>query len=449
MAAKRSMTSELLDLMKFEAFTKIVCGLDARVGTTVAAVKLKYPALMKEHWVDCSAILNSNGSAKPLGIYEIFGKLVNKSSLDVKDEVLDWMSDKHRELAANMSIAFNQRDLNIVKWMSLVDKDDAPADEFTLYCLCRLYSIHSIVMMKSYPWSTMSRQFSMKVEDLWAKSELKLVYLGPGEYGEIKHVRVPATFIPKPPSVSKSPRVTNKGRGRGKGRGKGRPVKTTCRSSEHVRDRNKNLKPAHTGQTLQSIRDQTYNLSTSRPVRENRKRIDYLKLNDGLDSPEKPDLLSPKRAKRSPITARSGPSKDRMSARSPVKVNTDDKKSKLTGDTTNKLTGAMELTGETVPPESQTRQVGAQTNETLPDLVVNSNTTVPAMAGQSTTSDPTRHDISLDPGTTESEDDAIDALLSLGRERSVDTDMDVLDENSQLMPIGGANLPVDAAPVPL
>ena len=221
MAAKRSMTSELLELMKFEAFTKIVCGLDSRVGTTVPAVKLKYPALMKEHWVDCSATLNSNGSAKPLGIYEIFGKLVNKSAVDVKDEVLDWMSDKRRELAANMSIAFNQRDLNVVTWMSLVDKDNVPADEFTLYCLCRLYSVHCIVMTKSYPypWSTMSRQYSMKLEDLWAKSELKLVYLGPGEYGEIKHVRIPATFVPKPPAVSKSPRGADKSTGKGKGKG--------------------------------------------------------------------------------------------------------------------------------------------------------------------------------------------------------------------------------------
>ena len=224
-----------------------------------------------------------------------------------------------------MSIAFNQRDLNIVKWMSLVDKDDAPADEFTLYCLCRLYSVHCIVMTKSYPWSTISRQFSMKVEDIWAKSELKLLYLGPGEYGEIKHVRVPATFISIPPSVSKSPRSSSKNRGRGRGRSKGsrgRTTKTTCRSSERVTDRTKIAsKPAHTGQTLQSNWDQTYNLSTSRPVRESQKRIDYFKLNDGLASTEKADLPSPKRVKRSPVPARKGPSKDRMSARSPVNAN--------------------------------------------------------------------------------------------------------------------------------
>ena len=215
-----------------------------------------------------------------------------------------------------------------------------------------------------------------------------------------------------------------------------------------MRDRNKNIKPAHTGQTLQSIRDQTYNLSTSRPVPETRKRIDYLKLNDGLDSPGKRDLPSPKCAKRSPIPARSGPSKDRRLARSPVNVSPDVEKSKLTGDTTNELTGVTELLGFTVPPESQKVQESAQFNETLPDLVVNRNNDfLTAVSGQSSLSDPTRHDISLDPGTTESEDDAVHALLSLGWESNAHVDMDALDENSQLMPIGGANLPVDPAPV--
>ena len=59
--------------------------------------------------------------------------------------------------------------------------------------------------------------------------------------------------------------------------------------------------------------------------------------------------------------------------------------------------------------------------------------------------DPTAHDISLDHPTTEEEEDAIDALLSLGREGAAHADS--LDENSQLMPIGGENLPIDAAPV--
>ena len=116
-------------------------------------------------------------------------------------------------------------------------------------------------------------------------------------------------------------------------------------------------KPAHTGQTLQSIRDQTYNLNTSRPIRESRKKIDYLKLNDGLDSSDKLDLPSPKRAKRSPIPARSGPSKDRISARSPVNVkNWISKNPNLQEVHLTNLSGDTELMGETVPLESQTAE---------------------------------------------------------------------------------------------
>ena len=180
MAAKRgkqSLASELLDVIKKEAFTKIVCGLDNRRGTTVEAVKKKYASLMANHWVDTSVLLNSDGSPKATGIYEIFGRIANKSGYEVKEEVLDWMCDKCRELAANMSIAFGHKNLNIIAWMSDVEKDNYPADEFVIYSLCRLYDVHCILLTKHEPWSTISRQFSMSVEDVWAKSDLRLVML--------------------------------------------------------------------------------------------------------------------------------------------------------------------------------------------------------------------------------------------------------------------------------
>ena len=116
----------------------------------------------------------------------------------------------------------------------------------------------------------------------------------------------------------------------------------------------------------------------------------------------------------------------------------------MKGVTKSKLTSELigDYFGETVPPGNHTAE-DKQNSDILPDLVVNREDTIPV------TTDPTRHDISLDPGTTESEDDAVDALLSLGREGNVDQNTDKLDENSQLMPIGGTNLPLDVAPVPV
>ena len=105
-------------------------------------------------------------------------------------------------------------------------------------------------------------------------------------------------------------------------------------------------------------RDLKYGLQTSCPVRQNRRNIDYCKLNDGLEeSPARSP--SPKRSRKSPIPARSGPSNMRMSAQSspPPKPSPTRNKNKLIG--VDKLTGAMsgdgasELVGGTdVTPKS-------------------------------------------------------------------------------------------------
>ena len=202
------MASEILNVIKKEAFTKIVCGLDSRQGTTIEAVKKKYASLMTNHWVDTSELLNSDGSPKATGIYEIFGRVANKSGYEVKEEVLDWMCDKRRELAANMSIAFGQKNLNVIAWMSNVEKDDYAADEFVIYSLCRLYDVHCILLTKYEPWSTISRQFSMAVEDVWAKSDLWLIMLEPGCYGEIKNIRQPPSAPPPLSNKNSTPQHT-------------------------------------------------------------------------------------------------------------------------------------------------------------------------------------------------------------------------------------------------
>ena len=73
--------------------------------------------------------------------------------------------------------------------------------------------------------------------------------------------------------------------------------------------------------------------------------------------------------------------------------------SRLIGVTDVKLTGVTELPGGTVPPVSQPESVA----ESLPDLVMNRNDTIPEPNSQSVSADPTAHNISLDPPTTEEE----------------------------------------------
>ena len=77
--------------------------------------------------------------------------------------------------------------------MQRVEKDKAIVDEFTLYCLGRMYNKHVVVLTHYEPWSTLSRQFQLALPDVYVKSHVRLIYLGPGKYAEIRPNRETAT----------------------------------------------------------------------------------------------------------------------------------------------------------------------------------------------------------------------------------------------------------------
>ena len=112
------------------------------------------------------------------------------------------------------------------------------------------------------------------------------------------------------------------------------------------------------------------------------------------------------------------------------------------------LSAVPASTGAQSMPENSTPIV--ENSDKLPDLVTNqtnkTNDEIVA-ADKPTTNPEPRETFSVDPLSTEDEMDAVDALLSLQDLR--DDTVELPTENEQLMPIGGANLLIDVAPVPL
>ena len=151
-------------------------------------------------------------------------------------------------------------------------------------------------------------------------------------------------------------------------------------------------------------------------------------MNDGLEDDE---VFSPKRKKRTTYRPGSGPSTTRQAA-SKQTVSPESKsalKSRITG-TLPAVPASTSTSSSIVVPDPAL--TGVLDEQQLPDLVL-------------------EHD---DPNTsqatgaisTEEEMDAVAALLSLGEIRD-DTLED--DDNAELMPIGGRNVTVDAAPEPI
>ena len=282
-------------------------------------------------------------------------------------------------------------------------------------------------------------------------------------------------------------------------------TKTTCRTSAVKRPkRDTTMTHAQTrlGSSLQAARDQKFGLNTSRPVRENRRIINYAKLNDGVQDEEDPP--TPKRRRRGNLPSRSGPSEDRIAAsvrhpqstvtplHSPPPVSRVTERPLTTTHTTvnSRLTGVTKVLsvtplsatgrqiGVTVTPKSPTSTSDQRilSPEKLPDIVVNRAHTAtststnsvppdgvllgePVLNSTKSTETPTQltsqtaaHNIVIeaeaatenipqDPQTTEDEDDAIDALLSLGADLSQNISADdPLNENALLMPIGAPTI---------
>ena len=403
-----------------EIFIKPICGLYAEYAMSVEEFKDKNAGIMKNHWVDTH---HGNQGEK---IYELFDS--EREGEIVKESLQEWLCDNRNAITHCIGIALQNHEMSYTEWFKYVDDKSGP-DELALYSLSRKHGIHTSVFNKSYVWTTLMDHISRSDEEIIALSGVNLVFLGPTTYGIICNIR------PLQPNSSSSSlqsseqpskwgskvtcwdstcgRKSSDNCGKGCGRGCGNHVKRS--------------------QTLSESRQETFGISisniTPRTVRSSRQTIDYQSLNDSL----KDDTLnSPKRRRKHTYRPRSGPSVNRLAAHkwmsSPESIIVEETATLPAVPTTSSEGSTL----TSVPIEDQN----------LPDLVLNRNE--PDIVGPVNVKQFPKTVAAVN---TEEDLETASTLLSLG-----DTHDDTLDEdneNAQLMPIGGANAPVDVASEPL
>ena len=464
-----------VDLQFHEAFVKPIHGLYDEYIVMVDGFKENNAELLKGRWIDTRH--GSDGSK----IYELFDE--NLSGELIKENLQEWMCDNRWEITTCISIVLNMHEHTYSEWFRYVDECSGP-DELALYCLSRKYGVHSAVYNKSYVWTTLSSHMMLSDTEIYTRCAIQLIYLGPTTYGILRDIKHPSPSVVSPTVklTAEQKSSTTKKRGRKTTCRKGKrnteskrenlavPVKKTCTLSE-----NRNLRYGITDSSL------TTTTETGRHRRSCRRDIDYLSLNDGLESatPE-----TPKRKTRTSYPpSHKGPTPGRVAAQclsSPEKspeattVGKRNEASALKGVPPNIETGTVilpqpsTLTGvQNLPahplaspslpgvpsiPQTATEPIAQDFNtETLPDLVIDDTAVNVHVAPDtaSTSQAKATETFNVEPLSmdNEAEMDVVDALLSLLSVR--DDGEDPTLENEQLMPIGRVNLPVDAAPVPI
>ena len=101
----------------------------------------------------------------------------------------------------------NQSKQTFAEWLQRITlKDDFVPDKLTIYCLCHFLNIHTLVYT-NFCWSSLMNQFKLNKDELYEKSDVKLMYIGHNRYVELKNIRQPR---PQPaPTVPTTPSSVN------------------------------------------------------------------------------------------------------------------------------------------------------------------------------------------------------------------------------------------------
>ena len=173
------MAEELLNAIT-EPHTKVLRLLhDLRI-ISVDNFKRQHAELMKHHWID-SSILQTFDKQHPTttGIFEVYGKKTGLNAAELKELLIDWMCDKCTELSNCMAIALNQSKQTFTKLLQCITlNEEFIPDELTIYCLPRFLDIHTLVYTSNFCWSTLINRFKYDDDELYKKSDIRLVYVG-------------------------------------------------------------------------------------------------------------------------------------------------------------------------------------------------------------------------------------------------------------------------------
>ena len=238
----------------------------------------------------------------------------NSSGELIKENLQEWMCDNRFEITSCISIALNLHERTYSEWFRYVDACSGP-DKLALYCLSRKYGVHTAVYNKGYVWTTLMNHITLTDVEIFNLCKVRLIYLGPAKYGilrDIKHPSPGSIAQRASPSSERKPDNTKK-RGR----------KTTCRKGKQATEcrPDSNTLPVKKPRTLSENRNLRYGITNPTPATVTvagrtrhscRKDIDYLSLNDGLESEF---MDTPKRKpKNSHPPNRKGPTPQRVAA---------------------------------------------------------------------------------------------------------------------------------------
>ena len=183
MAASTSMTEEVLAAIKLPNLKQIVAYLSENDAVSIDTyVQSEYA---REYAIDITNI-HLGGEMHYGHVYDIYAEYSKKDSVQVRLDMLQFVAENQEryDWTAHLYLIMNQSDLNT--WTQKMTYWGNGADALAIYAMSDMLGIHTTVVTRTKPWTTIEGGIVSDVFELLELSAVKLVYLGKDRYATLR-----------------------------------------------------------------------------------------------------------------------------------------------------------------------------------------------------------------------------------------------------------------------
>ena len=156
--------------------------------------RLMYKGYQREKGAKRKTIIN------PTMMYTMFSVFAEDSPQQVRKNMVQWIIEHKSDFERQTLLAFTTKDSELDTWLSNIDSNSMPGNEFALFALCQMYTRHALIVTQSRIWTTIHVKHGLTDHELRRKCDLHLIYLGGDAFGILKpkfewKVDVPVGYI--------------------------------------------------------------------------------------------------------------------------------------------------------------------------------------------------------------------------------------------------------------
>ena len=157
---------------------------------TVAELTLQthYAAYYK---IDVSNV-HWGGEINTSHLFDIFCNFHwHKDSVKTRINMISFVTSNYRRYSWDCDLFLRMNKLTLNDWVSKMSYWGNCEDALAIYTMSDMYGVHTCVVTKSKPWTTVSNTFQGTDIDVLKLCQVKLIYLGNDKYGKL----IPKDFI--------------------------------------------------------------------------------------------------------------------------------------------------------------------------------------------------------------------------------------------------------------